>query len=376
MTAELDDTKKVSMTAASTKTLFYSLAAGVALWLVLSGIFGYTAFLDWRRQSMEHDAIVFLATYAKGFGAWIICGPMVFLGAKNIAARSNAMPMKIASSMLLALFTTLSIFLYILVIVPLFDGSSAAAVLVRTPYMEWGWDMFIGLSLFLAGSSRGSLLRLSQKALENEALEKQMAKAGEEAATAELFQLRNRFSSHFMLNAMTNIIGLIRTNKTTEAENAAQKLSAILRRLATKSDRELITVEEEAQAIREYLDFQFIRYPQVDCSIRTSHECALALIPQDLLQPLVENAFKHGLGGDGALVVDIDIAKAADQLVINVKNSIGAVDTNVNDDPTTVGQGLSITEKRLTSIFGAKYGFTRENSKNAYHVEVRLPWTT
>src|SRR6188508_2732136 len=107
--------------------------------------------------------------------------------------------------------------------------------------------------------------------------------------------LANQINPHFLFNTLTSISSLIRSQPET-ARTLIVKLSGLLRRLL-RSQEHFVTLREELEAIDEYLDIESIRFgPKLHIEKSIAPDSLDVVVPSMLLQPLVENSIKHGLG--------------------------------------------------------------------------------
>jgi sensor histidine kinase YesM len=119
------------------------------------------------------------------------------------------------------------------------------------------------------------------------------ARLNEELSTAQLAALRRQMEPHFMYNTLNSIAGLVRDQQAEAAVNMIVGLSEFLRRASEDSHR---TLAEEVEYLQRYLDIQKARFGErLQVSVDIPAELLRAQVPNLLLQPLVENAIKHGI---------------------------------------------------------------------------------
>jgi two-component system LytT family sensor kinase len=173
---------------------------------------------------------------------------------------------------------------------------------------------------------------------------------------ARLEALASQINPHFLFNTLNSIASLIRSQPDT-ARTLILKLSALLRRLLRSQDH-FVTLREELSAIDEYLDIECVRFGSRLAVRKDIDPASLdALVPSLILQPLVENALKHGLWpklGDGTIT--IRSRRGRNQTTIEViDNGLGMVaspaDPDSGDEHT--GIGLVNVKERLRVIYGA-----------------------
>jgi two-component system LytT family sensor kinase len=136
-------------------------------------------------------------------------------------------------------------------------------------------------------------LRSEQEAVERKAHE---ALLGQQVIEAELRALRSQVSPHFLFNSLNTIADLI-VRDPVHAEEMTLRLAEVFRHVLANSSRSLTSVGEEIEFIRTYLSIEEARFrDRLQVRIDVAPEISCEHIPSLILQPLVENALKHGLG--------------------------------------------------------------------------------
>jgi two-component system LytT family sensor kinase len=123
-----------------------------------------------------------------------------------------------------------------------------------------------------------------------------MARQNEELARAQLAALRSQMDPHFMFNTLNSIASLVYDQRSDAAVGMIVGLSELLRRASEDSHRAQVTLREEVEYLQRYIDIQKIRFgDRLRVSIDIPDELQAMQVPSLLLQPLVENAIKHGV---------------------------------------------------------------------------------
>src|SRR5262249_16703513 len=141
------------------------------------------------------------------------------------------------------------------------------------------------------------------------------------------------------------------------------KLSGLLRRLL-RSQEHFVSLREELAAIDEYLDIERVRFGPSLVVEKIIDETSLdVIVPSMILQPIVENSIKHGLGrkvGEGRIT--IRSSRRAGHAVLEIlDNGIGMTTTDRLDSTTEGGIGLRNVNERLRVIYGANYQLKLES---------------
>ena len=149
-------------------------------------------------------------------------------------------------------------------------------------------------------------------------IEHRLAEQEQLLMTARVEALANQINPHFLFNTLTSISSLIRSQPET-ARVLIVKLSGLLRRLL-RSQEHFVTLREELAAIDEYLDIERVRFgPSLKVEKIIDETSLDIIVPSMILQPLIENSLKHGLGrkvGEGRIV--IRSTRQAGHVVIDV----------------------------------------------------------
>lgn len=186
-------------------------------------------------------------------------------------------------------------------------------------------------------------------------------------AKADLAALQSKINPHFLFNSLNSIAGLA-TIAPEKVEDAILKLAELFRSTIREND-DFSSIGEEIRLIENYLDIEKIRFgKRLNYTIEIDEELRSFKIPPLLIQPLVENAIKHGIeplpkGG----TVSISVRRKNGQNRIVVKdNGVG-----FNGD-ISFGYGLSNIRKRLENLYKENYSFDIE-SENGTTVSVTIP---
>jgi two-component system, LytTR family, sensor kinase len=123
------------------------------------------------------------------------------------------------------------------------------------------------------------------------------ARLNEELSKAQLAALRRQMEPHFMFNTLNSIAALVRDRRNDAAVSMIVGLSEFLRRASEDSHRSQVTLREEVEYLQRYVDIQKVRFGErLHVSVDIPTQLLDVSVPNLLLQPLVENAIKHGIG--------------------------------------------------------------------------------
>ena len=203
-------------------------------------------------------------------------------------------------------------------------------------------------SVFLYFTVLGSIFAFTyyREARERES---QQARLAAQLAEARLGALRMQLNPHFLFNSLNAITVLVRDQNTRDASRMLELLSGVLRQVLQSGKRQEVTLDDELRFTEQYLAIEQVRFSdrlQVRWAIEP--EVRDVLVPEFILQPLVENAIRHG------------VAKRSDAGIIEI--TARAVDGNLElcvldngpgyQPAAAAGVGISNTRARLKTLFG------------------------
>ena len=194
-------------------------------------------------------------------------------------------------------------------------------------------------------------------------------------ATARLAALRMQMNPHFLYNTLNSVSVLAMRGEGQRVVRMLDELAGLLRLTLERTDR-LVSLEDELELIDRYLRLELVRFGdrlQVRRSI--SPAARLAQVPSLLLQPLVENALKHGVGATpGPVEIEIEAWVEDGRMKIRVRDSGPGFDSSAEHGS---GVGLKNTRLRLRAIYGEEASLTLSLPGEGGGAEVRvdLPYT-
>ncbi len=206
-------------------------------------------------------------------------------------------------------------------------------------------------------------------------LEIRARRADELAATAQLEALRAQINPHFLFNSLNSIAQLISTDPV-RAEECVERLSEIFRYLLSSADRAFVTLADELDITDGYLDIERARFgDQLDVEVDVEPRARGWIVPTLIVQPLVENAVRHGLSrkiGGGRISIRARVENR--ELVVDIADTGVGMATNGTPDAASNGVGLRNVRERLTHLYGASYRPSiSSRAGEGTHVRLRVP---
>lgn len=321
---------------------------------VLVGIlFAFQEWISLRHMGYHMAAPIFFESWGFQFLVWgALCWLLwKFMGAK--IQRAN-------------LVTILAVFLPLSVVISLAQQMLFVLIFRNLPlnhqemsywqrlsmyvYAELLDNMLIFWCAFLLFRGVGYYQRFREQEQAKTALEIELA-------NAQLAALRMQLNPHFLFNTMNSISSLMRSD-VEAADTMLEQLSCLLRLSLERGESQLVSLREELDFIELYLGMQGQRYAgRVTQSVSCDPELYDALVPSMLLQPIVENAYVHGISKtDANSILTIEGRRHGDQLGICVVNSGIGLTPRLNERSRR-GVGLRNIQARLNLHYGADATF-------------------
>jgi two-component sensor histidine kinase len=202
--------------------------------------------------------------------------------------------------------------------------------------------------------------------------EAQAARLHGQLAEARLEALRMQLQPHFLFNSLNAILVLVRDQETRSAARMLEQLSEMLRQVLRTDRPHEVPLEEELSLIRQYLAIEQVRFSD---RLRIRYDVPEALqsaaVPRFILQPLVENALRHGVAErTEAVWIEIGAARAGTDLELWVRDGgRGPVEGR------RAGVGLENTKARLATLYGARAGLELSaEPAGGTRARIRLPY--
>lgn len=208
----------------------------------------------------------------------------------------------------------------------------------------------------------------------------ELAKAREEQLTREkahletqLKLLQAQIEPHFLFNTLGNVVGMVRTQPEA-AEKTLIDLTTLLRAALKRTRTEQITLADELTVVTALLEINQIRMGnRLRWTLNVPEELQAIELPPMLLQPLVENAVKHGIepleeGG----VIEIGAQRIGQELLLTITDT--GAGSNVSAPAAGTGVGIANVQSRLSALFGDEASLTlTENSPRGLIATLRVP---
>ncbi len=261
---------------------------------------------------------------------------------------------------------------YAEVLIPVLSAGRVSHVLVISPGTARpglvSHDLDYLRAIAALSGNRFDALRREREAVERQSREALLL---QQVTEAELRALRAQINPHFLFNSLNTIADLV-VRDPPRAEAMTLRLASVFRHVLAHSARPLTSIGEEMEFLRTYLYIEEARFgDRLQVRFDVDREIAAELIPSLILQPLVENALKHGLGpmpGPGHLWISAH--PRASHLCLRVEDDgIGPASS-----PESRGLGLTNVSERLATLYQDRASVTLEpRPGRGTCVTVRIP---
>jgi two-component system, LytTR family, sensor kinase len=236
--------------------------------------------------------------------------------------------------------------------------------------MTYAFIVGISVAISYAARARQREQEAARLALHSAQLETHLAEA-------KLRLLQAQLHPHFLFNAFNTISALTETDPRT-ARRTMDRLATLLRSSLDHAGRHEVTVREELRFLDDYLSIERLRFEdRLTIDVRVEDDVADALVPSFVLQPLVENAIRHGTG---PLLrhghVGVSVRCAAGRLALEVEDDGVGLPAGWRLEDHA-GVGLSNIARRLDELYGAEHTFVvRDRAGGGVRVELSVPFRT
>jgi hypothetical protein len=248
-------------------------------------------------------------------------------------------------------------------------GSAGYNNLIFFEYRRFGLDFLIYGLLWTACMVINMQVTAQRDALHSLELRRQLS-------AAHLRALQMQLEPHFLFNTLNAITTLVDLGRNAEASETLSHLNSILKATLSRARPEKVSLAAELQIIENYLAIEQVRFAdRLRVEIRVDPTALDGLIPCFLLQPLVENAIRHGIAQreeDGLIVASIE--RNGGSLYLRVRDNGPGFNGNGHKQPGH-GIGLKNTEERLSHFYQTHYEMrVLEPESGGFEVAITIPY--
>jgi len=292
---------------------------------------------------------------------WALLTPLLFRFTQRVPlfpVRGRALLMHVAAMAALIpahiafwMTTTILIRPYDAMTETRFGPNFTQAILVRFPFE---------IMIYLAVIAVAQMLELQSRA----------ARLEQSLSAARLHALELQLQPHFLFNTLNAVSALVRSQKNSEAVEVIAGLSDLLRYTLDHAGDQRVPLEQEMSMLRRYLNIQRVRFPdRLDVKIDVHDNARRGAVPMLILQPLAENAIRHGVAmSASAGRIEVRAYRENSSLHIEMFNT-GMLKRGNR------GIGLKNTEERLRQLYANAYQFELRNAEDGVVAEIAIPWS-
>ncbi len=317
------------------------------------------------------------------YTVWGLLTPGIFWLSRRFGLEGGHLLRHLVLHALVALFAAMALntfgfaTFYVLVQVELPRPFSFVNSLFSVYFLD---ELIIYLLVLAIGFARDYFLRYQEHLTEAVQLRTQAAELHAQLAEARLQALRMQINPHFLFNTLHAVSSLVERDPRGVRRMIA-RLSELLRYTLAGSSAQEVPLHQELTFLNGYLEIQQIRFQgKLEVQQEVGPDVLEALVPNLILQPLVENAIKHGVSkADGRGRIDVRVRREGEILHLSVCDSGPGLAPAAGDGvpEASEGVGLSNTRERLENLYGAAQRLTLEPAEGGgLCARITLPYHT
>ncbi len=331
-----------------------SFALQFAFWTFVALCFATQGYLDYLHYGKELSWIRMFCWEMIGWLLWGVLTPFIFVLARRFPPQKNPAIHIPAAFLFSAIHLAIQFNLFLLaqqLFLPMGEPDLQLKAFDRI-----AWRLMVYCIILIVWYAIESKKRARIEEERASELTAQLAKT-------QLQALKMQLHPHFLFNTLNTISELMH-HDIRAADEMMVRLGDFLRLTLDPSVSQEVTLEKELEFLKHYLEIEQVRFKdRLKIEMRIQPETRRARVPYLLLQPMVENAIRHGIGrkAEGG-TVEISSEKENDLLHIMIQDDGGGLHQQSDtDSPVKQGLGLSNTRSRLEKLYGDRFQFELSN---------------
>jgi two-component system LytT family sensor kinase len=309
---------------------------------------------------------------------WAVITPAVFLLTQRFPIERSRWLARLGILLLIGVAIAIGVDLIMdLARIEIFEGVPSRRPRVFSPSdailrLRFVNQLIVYLAVLIAGYARNFYLRDLTRQREAVVLEARASELQAQLAAARLDALRMQLNPHFLFNTLHAVSALVERDPSGVRKMIA-RLSELLRHTIEARGADEVPLRDELEFLRRYIEIMEIRFQgRLTVTVNAGDRALEALVPNLILQPIVENALEHGASraaGRGEVAIDAKVD--GDDLVVIVQ------DNGPGLESTGEGVGLSNTKARLDQLYGDPASLTLTSaSGGGVLATLRVPYHT
>ena len=347
----------------------------VGVWSLFGLWFGNQSFVDMHFRGMHHSYLRMLIWGWLIGIVWAPLTPPLLVIAKRFPFERSSLlrsiPIHLAVYALLSVLTTAAKELITLWMRPY------APLTLTGSFSELYASSYFGnaantLAIYVAFLAIAHAQEYRRAAREREL---QAAQLEALLSRAQVLSLKMQLHPHFLFNTLNGIVALVREHENDSAVEMLIGLSKMLRYALDSSGRQEVPLSEEIEFLNLYLGVEQMRFPdRLKVKMSITPEVREALVPSLMLQPIVENAIRHGIAPRAALgTVSVSAMREGDSIILCVEDD----GLGLSGEPSqSNGIGLANTRSRLAQLYESFEFLVRSRPEGGVGVRIVLPYRT
>ena len=336
-------------------------AAIVGFWAFLAALEFFRRTMDPFGRGAGVDAVVYVSVAS--YAVWALLTPLIFALARRFPLEREAIARRLVVHAAIGLAVAVGIEALKITLIQTLTGPadfparprppSPTAALYRFLFLD---ELVTYLVVLAVGFARGYFIRLREREREAVQLHAEAARLEAQLADARLAALRMQLNPHFLFNTLNSVSSLADVDPE-GVQRIVARLSALLRRALEGTARQEVPLSEELSFLRDYLEIQRVRFQgRLEVTEEVEPGALDALVPNLILQPLVENAVEHGGRENEAVRIVLSAQRAEDalRLILTVRDNGPGLREGAQEAAERRGRvGLANTRARLEALYGA-----------------------
>lgn len=377
MQAKMSEEQTADLSAPKQRSPWKGWLAIVGIWTLYGIWCGNQTYFEMKAMNMDHPYVRMILWGVAIGNVWsLLTPPLLFITKKFPFERPrllSSIPVHLVTFAIICLFTggmRTALTMLIQPFLPLtsklpFFAQFKQGIVGAIPYALFLYAAVVGIghAIEYRRIARERALRAAQ-------LEGLLAKA-------QVLSLKMQLHPHFLFNTLNGVVALVREGENEGAVKMLLGLSNMLRYALDSSGRQEVPLSEEIEFLNLYLGVEQMRFPdRLKIEMAIDADTEEALVPSLMLQPIVENAIRHGIAPRLAPgTVRVSAHREGDSLVLNVEDD--GVGLTKPSTEANAGIGLKNTQSRLTQLYQTACDLQiRSRSKGGVEVLIRLPFRT